>query len=90
MYYLNQLINSIYNIFSSDKYTLIGDNDNDNDNDMVVNPQDHKTKNYTTLQANISNTKICEGQHPYGYSPFYKNGHCRFCWGLNPNKNLKN
>ena len=88
MYYLNQLINSIYNIFSSDKNTLISNNDNDNDNDMVGKPQeDHKTVKYTTLQENMANSKICEGKHPYGYSPFYKNGHCRFCWGFKPNKN---
>ena len=88
MYYLNQLINTVYNFFSNDKNTLISGNGNDNgnDNDVLNKPlEDHKTVKYTTLQENMTNSKICEGKHLYGYSPFYKNGNCRFCWGLNPN-----
>jgi hypothetical protein len=86
MFYLNQLINAVYNIFSNDKNTLIG-NDNDpleiSENHNVHNV--HKTLNYTTLKETMGNAKKCDCNHQFGYSPFHKDGHCRFCWGLNPN-----
>ena len=82
MFYLNQLINVVYNIFSSDKNTLISSDDDPRE--IPENKEDQKTVNYTTLQETMAKTTKCNGTHAFGYSPFYKNGHCRFCWGLDP------
>ena len=83
MYYLNQLINAVYNIFSSDKNTLIG---SDNDpQEIPENKDNQKTLNYTTLKETMGNAKKCDCNHQFGYTPFHKDGHCRFCWGLDPN-----